>query len=86
MTSYFAILTAVLVLASVMLARNQLVFSIRMKRINAIHAKNESDIGNPDFTRVMTRRYSELDSPSYNAMLFDARRWTYRQFYPAEVA
>jgi hypothetical protein len=69
-------------LVVVLLVRNELTFRMRSRRYDEIHAHNVRLIemgGIPDLNAYD-------DMPSYEAMLFDVRRWTYRQFYPQAVA
>jgi hypothetical protein len=85
LVTYFVILIAALIGVFVMLLRNELVFRIRRRRIDAISDACQRDLGRPDFGALLNARYAELDSPSYGQMVSDLRRWTYRQFYPQEV-
>lgn len=86
MTSFDCAWLTFVALMGVMLVRNEIVYRVRRTRIAEIAQANERDIGHPDFIEVMEARYAELDSPSYEAMLFDLRCWTYRHFYPRAVA
>lgn len=51
--------------------RNEIVYRVRVRAIDVI-------FDHPDW---MERRKILLN-PSYNAMLFDLTRWTFKQFYP----
>jgi hypothetical protein len=68
------------------LVRTEIVFRVRMKRLGEISAKCKRDIGREDFYPLLEQRYAELERPSFESMVLDLRRWTYRQFYAAEVA
>jgi hypothetical protein len=73
-------------LGALFIARNSLVFRIRRRRLDAIYAHYmaEIDAGNLSDPARITAAYDEFDAPSYEAMLLDLRRWTYRQFYATE--
>jgi hypothetical protein len=84
-TVFASVLALILLIVAVMLIRNELVFRARLHRIDKISEAMDRDLGRSDFIELLRRRYAELGSPSYNAMLLDFSRWTYRQFYPQEV-
>lgn len=86
MSSILALCGVTVVFCVLLLVRNELVFRIRARRLSEIHDLNVQQIGRPDFIAVMEQRYAELDSPGYADMVLDLRRWTYRQFFPQEVA
>ena len=87
MTSIYLIVLVLVLL----LVRNHLVFSIRRRRLNKIHETNLKSIDRlseaqlRDAPDLIEKRYADMESLSYEAMLFDLRRWTYKQFYPEEV-
>jgi hypothetical protein len=64
--------------------RNHLVFTARIRRIDEIAAANKRDIARHEYGRL-DLRWAEFRATTYDAMLFDLRRWTYRQFYPEDV-
>lgn len=66
--------------------RIELVYRVRMRRIDEISAANRRDAGRSDFVVAMNTRYDELLHPTYGEMIFDLSAWTYRQFYPRDVA
>jgi hypothetical protein len=79
-----ALALTLLALFCLALVRNDLVYRIRIRRIDEIHEHNVRVIRGHDFsggTRPLTVDFN-LSDPSYDAMLFDLRRWTYAQFYP----
>jgi hypothetical protein len=85
MTTAIVILWLLLVvLVPVMLIRNRIVHRARTRRIDEISEACKQDISRGCLD-CWKRRYDELDSQSYDAMLYDFRRWTYRQFYPEAV-
>lgn len=65
---------AIVALCVLMLIRNELVYRIRCRRI--------------DWAFQVAPKYHErvrqFQSVSYEAMLYDLRKWTYNQFYGAE--
>lgn len=79
-------------LALLVLVRNHIVYRIRTRRLHEIHTVcvrettamlDEKTMS--ELIEAISRRYDDLDSPSYRAMVFDIRRWTYKQFYPNPV-
>jgi hypothetical protein len=76
-----ALLFTVLAICALVLVRNKLVYSITRRRLDEIHRENHAAINAGTFTDAMLARYDEM--PSHDSMLFDLRKWTYRQFYQA---
>ena len=75
------ILLVALVLCSTLFARNHIVHRCRLRALGETSAKAKAAIkaGDEDWERF----YDEYrDCPSYDAMLYDPLKWTYRQFYP----
>jgi len=73
------------------LVRNHIVFRHRRRRLAEIHHKGMAEleargneITNAEIARHM-RRYEVFDKTSYNSMLLDLTKWTYKQFYPEPV-
>jgi hypothetical protein len=60
----------------ILLIRTQLIYKIRYRAINSIHLKNLKS-ENYDLNC-----YDRLDKPSFNYMMFDISKWTFKQFYP----
>lgn len=61
----------VLFCAAFMLFRNELVYRVRQTAIQVI---DENDLS-----------YKILNDPSYNEMVFQFKKWTFKQFYPELV-
>lgn len=79
--SSIAITLTFVVLWVVMMIRIRLVHDARMRRLDEVHAEVMRLINarSPDW-RKPWRVFDE--GPSYDRMLFDLTRWTYKQFYP----
>jgi hypothetical protein len=76
--------SAVIAISIFMLLRNKLVFKAQMRRIEEISAASKRDIARHEYGRL-DQRWADFRATTYDAMLFDLRRWTYRQFYPEDV-
>lgn len=82
-----ALIWTIMALSCVLGVRNHLVFKYRMRRLDEIHTFCLRSIAfdQIDCMPEIDRRYDEIDNPSYNMMVFDITKWTYRQFYPKPV-
>ena len=60
----------------ILLVRNELIFRIRNKGVNNIHAHNMNVIYRHTGTRVDFNSYG-----SYEKMLWSLHKWTYKSFY-----
>jgi len=67
------ILTIILLIMAAVLVRNNLVFTIRVRRLTEI-----IDLPQRDWVLA----YNDFESLKYNSMMLDLRKWTYNQFYP----
>ena len=62
------------------IVRNELVYRMRIRRIDEIH---EFIVNATDTQLFDARAYKDFrDGPTYDQMVWDLRKWTYRQFYP----
>lgn len=57
----------------VMFVRNNIIFMIRSKAIDIIY---------DNYEYFEMYGFSLLDNPGYIRMLFDLKKWTFKQFYP----
>lgn len=65
---------------ALVLVRNWLVYTIRKRRIDQIHARALAAIHSGDLSR--TDPYADFHTnPSYFVALLDLRKWTYESFY-----
>ena len=71
---------AIILLALVMLVRNQVVFQCRGRAIDEVSLRAKKAINDGDDWMAP---YRVLESyPSYKTMLLSLTKWTYKQFYP----
>lgn len=73
-----AVVIAIVAVAAILLVRNELVYTFRLRRIAvcgeaAIKAINEG--------KEWRQYWRSFDALTYDSMLFDFRKWTYNQFY-----
>lgn len=73
----------------VMLFRNHLIYKIRIKAIDICYDKvkksidKSRELNDPSISDNWRDYYKKLDSyGEYNQMMFDFRKWTYKQFFP----
>lgn len=78
-----AFLITWLALCAVLMVRNSLAWGIQRQRIEEIHQANVRDI-NAKLPVDCAQRYKQLHNQYL--MVLDLTKWTYRQFYPQEVA
>ena len=72
-------------LGVLLLLRNRLVSAVRMKRLEAI-ARRANQLIAQRLDRSWMQLYSDFQAgPSYMSMVFDLRKWTYRDFYPEDL-
>lgn len=75
----------VVLLGVLLLFRNQLVYRARMKRLDAIKHRAYQLISER-LDRSWELLYADFHAgPSYLAMVFDLRKWAYRDFYSEDV-
>lgn len=71
------------------LVRNEVVYRVRVRRINYIYQHNLKLLDNHRFITDTGyspfQRLSYEPEQSYDQMLFDFRKWTYKDFFPEEV-
>ena len=61
-----------LLLISLMMYRNYLVYSVRVRASDFIFSQDNWD-------ELLQKKYS---GPSYTEMMFQFNKWNYKQFYP----
>jgi hypothetical protein len=74
MDSIYSLLFAGLGLCALMLVRNELTFRVRMRAIDLI-----SEIRPHEAWQTAHQKYLSV---SYESMMYDLSRWTFKQFYP----
>lgn len=75
-------LSTILLLLGVYCIRVELVYRIRVRRINESRDADYADtkLGIQVFGE--NSRIRKFEAVSFNAMLYDLTKWTYKQFYP----
>lgn len=73
-------LIACILFCVLMATRNQIVYRIRVRATDIIFKKNREAIKNGDYYSMLN--YDEIKG-SYNKMLFQFDKWTFKQFYPS---
>lgn len=81
----FAFSMTMLVLAAIGMVRNHIVYGIRTRRLFEIKALADKGVADDAAYKNVVRWYEDFDKFTYNAMVFDLTRWTYKQFYPNPV-
>lgn len=74
------IVQSFLVLLSLLMLRNAIVFRVRKKAIGIASKKALAAIDqhDPDYLKF----WLPVEALSYEAMMFDLTKWTFKQFYP----
>lgn len=85
MATAFAIALTVAVLCLMGIVRNHIVFAVRCRRLHEIKTACDLQLANHGIFAMADKWYEEFERVSYDAMVFDLRRWTYKQFYPNPV-
>lgn len=74
MESGTALYFTLLALCALMLVRNELTFRVRMRAIDLIH-----EIEPHEAWRTAHQKFMSV---TYESMMYDLRKWTFKQFYP----
>jgi len=75
----YAALTIVAALVVLPFVRIEIVYRARIKAIYIAHERAIADINNGNYGWM--RHYREIEGDK-TWMLFDLRKWTFKQFYP----
>lgn len=77
-----AFLLTLLALIVILMLRNFMVYGFRVRRMREIHQFNLACIVKREYERALD--YDAVLG-SYDSMLWDVRKWTFRQFYPSSL-